>query len=199
MDLTRTTSGEIGAALDRIGVTWSYDLDGDILVRFRLAEQPWVDAVFYEFDTVKADFSMRGEFLNANFVPLGDGTTRCEVPSGSRGLTAVAQKLLNVYLTPRAGGMSVQIHGSFESFAPARPIRIKVMTGSLQVSRIERAFPGFVGRGDGKEFWIASGVSGTQIADTDLLEFIRTAFKIGLQMFEGPFTGWAQKPDVERN
>jgi hypothetical protein len=199
VDLTSTTSSEIGAALDRIGVTWSYDLDGDILLRFRLSEQPWVDAVFYEFDTLLADFSMRGEFLNANFVPLGDGTTRCEVPSGVRQMTAVAQKLLNVYLTPRDGGVSVQIHGSFESFAPARPIRIKVIPGSRQVSSIERAFPGFVGRGDGKEFWMASGISGTQIADADLLEFLRLAFKVGLQMFEGPFTGWAQKTDVEQN
>ena len=101
------------------------------------------DAVFYEFDTAKADFSMRGQFLNGRAVPQDNGMTRWEVPLDSgHEPTAVAQKVVTVYLMPRPGSVSIQIHASIAPLAQPRPMHIKVIPGSQQVSKIEREYPG---------------------------------------------------------
>lgn len=197
MDLTRATPQQIGSALDSVGVTWSYDDDGDLRVRFRSGQQPWTDAVFYEFDSTKLDFSMRGQFLNGRAVPQENGPTRWEVPIKD-GLepTAVAQKVVTVYLIPRPGGVGIQIHASISPQNQARPMHIKIIPGSQQVDRIERDFPGFVGTGDNKRFWMSGGVAGTRVDESDLLNIVRTSFQVGLGMFEGPFTGWLYSTDV---
>ena len=197
MDLTHTTSQDLGSALSRVGVTWVYDDDGDIRIRFRSGEQPWIDVVFYEFDAAKVDFSMRGQFLNGRAVPQGDGMTRWEV-STADGLqpTAVAQKVVTVYLMPRSGGVGAQIHASIAPLDQPRPMHIKVIPGSEQVSMIERAFPGFLGRGDNKHFWISGGLTGCHVGDAELLDMLRTMFQIGLQMFDGPFAGWLYSTDL---
>lgn len=200
MNLTRATSHEIGSALDRAGVTGSYDDDGDIRVRFRSSQQPWTDVVFYEFDAVKADFSMRGQFLNGRAVPQANGMTRWEVPFGGLQPTAVAQKVVTVFLMPRPGAVGIQIHASIAPAQQPDPMHIKLVPGRDQVSRIESAFPGFVGRAETRDgssqFWMSGGVIGKRVDEDDLLDMLCTTFDVGLEMFEGPFTGWMYTTDV---
>jgi hypothetical protein len=197
MDLTRATAQEIGSALDRAGVTWNYDDDGDVRIRFRSSQQPGTDAVFYEFDTAKADFSVRGQFLNAHAVPQDNGTTSWEVPLDSgHEPTAVAQKVVTVYLMPRPGRVSIQIHASIAPLAQPRPMHIKVIPGSQQVSRIEREFPGFVGAEGNTHFWMSCDVTGTSADETEFRNLIRTVSQVGMAMFDGPFTGWIYSTDV---
>lgn len=196
MDLARVTSHGIGSVLDRAGVTWTYDNDGDIRVRFRSGQQPWTDVVFYEFDAAKADFSMRGQFLNARAVPQANGMTRWEVPLGGLEPTAVAQKVVTVYLMPRPGGVGMQVHASIAPMEQPRPMHIKVIPGTQQVNRIERAFPGFVGRGDNKQYWMTGGATGTRVDEADLLDMLSQTRQVGLEMFNGPFTGWLYSTDV---
>lgn len=197
MDFTQTSSTELGSALSRVGVTWSYDDDGDIRVRFRSGDQPWTDVVFYEFDSSKADFSMRGRFLNGRAVPQVNGTTRWEVPL-AEGVqpTAVAQKVVTVYLMPKSGGVVAQIHAAVSPLGQPRPMHIKIIPGSQQVSLIEREFPGFVGRGDNTHYWISGGLTGSHIDGSDLLDMLSTMFNIGLRMFDGPFTGWLNSTNI---
>lgn len=155
MALTRATSQEVGQALDRLGVIWSFDRDGDVRVAHQSNKQPWVDAAFYEFDVAKADFSMRGEFLHARFETLPDGMIQWELPADGPEPTAIARKIVSLYLMPRPEGVVVQVHATIESLAPARPIRIKLIPGGEQVSNIERTFPGFLGVSAGKNFWMS--------------------------------------------
>ena len=197
MDLTRASAQEIGSALDRAGVTWNYDDDGDVRVRFRSSRPPSTDLVFYEFDTAKADFSMRGQFLNGRAVPQDNGMTRWEVPLNSgHEPTAVAQKVVTVYLMPRPGSVSVQIHASIAPLAQPRPMHIKVIPGRQQVSRIERQFPGFVGTEGNTHFWMSSAVTGTHADEAEFRNLIHTTSQVGLAMFDGPFTGWMYSTDV---
>ena len=197
MDLTRTTSQEIGSALDRAGVAWSYDDDGDVRIRFRSGQQPWIDAVFYEFDAVKQDFSIRGQFLKGHAIPQGNGTTRWEVPLGSgHAPTAVAQKVVTIYLTPRPDGISVQVHASIAPLEQPRPMHIKIRPGSQQVSKIEKEFLGFVGTGDSKQFWMSTRMRGTRVPEMNFCDMVITVSEAGLAMFDGPFTGWLFARDV---
>lgn len=196
MDLTRATSHGIGSVLDRAGVTWTYDDDGDIRVRFRSGQQPWTDVVFYEFDTVKADFSIRGQFLNARAVPQANGTTGWEVPLGGLQPTAVAQKVVTVYLIPHAGYVRVQVHAAIAPLDQARPMHIKVIPGSQQVTSIESAFPGFVGTGNSEAYWMSSAPTGTNVEEASFLALLGSARQVGLHMFDGPFTGWVYSRDV---
>jgi hypothetical protein len=196
MDLTRATSLlEIGPALDHAGMTWSYDDDGDVRIRFRSGQQPWIDVVFYRFDA--QDFSMRGQFLNGRAVPQANGMTRWEVPLESGHTpTAVAQKVVTIYLMPRPGGVSVQIHAAIAPLEQPRPMHIKIRPEDRQVSRIEKDFPGFVRAGDSKQVWMSTRVGGTRVAETDFCDMVMTAAEVGLAMFDGPFTGWLFPRDV---
>lgn len=197
MNLTRATAQEIGSALDRAGVTWSYDDDGDVRVRFRSSQPPGIDAVFYEFDTAKQDFSVRGRFLNGRAVPQGNGTSTWEVPLDSEHEpTAVAQKVVTVYLTPRPGSMSIQIHASIAPLAQSRPMHIKVIPGSQQVGRIEREFPGFTGTAGATHFWMSSAITGTNVDETEFRNVVQATSQVGLAMFDGPFTGWLYSTDL---
>ncbi|AQX81543.1 hypothetical protein BWO91_17640 [Plantibacter flavus] len=198
MDLASVSAREIGEALDRIGVTWSYDNDGDIRVRFRSGDHPWTDVVYYE---LQQDYSIRGEFLNGRAVPQGNGMTQWEVPLDvEHQPTAIAQKVVTVYLTPRHGGVTVQIHAAVSPLNQPRPIHIKVIPGSKQVSSIQDAFPGYVGkeerRGDSSQFWLSVGLNGTRVDDADLLFLVKRTFSIGLRMFDGPFSGWLYSTEV---
>lgn len=197
MDLTRATSQEIGTALDQAGATWSYDDDGDVRLRIRSGQQPWTDAVFYEFDATKADFSIRGQFLEGHAVQQENGMTRWEVPlaSGHRP-TAIAQKVVTVYLMPRPGGINVQIHASIAPLEQPRPMHLKIKPGSQQVSRIEREFPGLVGTGDSRQLWLSTRMRGTRVDETEFSDMVRTLSEAGLAMFDGPFTGWLFPRDV---
>lgn len=197
MDLTRATSQEIGTALDQAGMTWSYDDDGDVRIRFRSGRQPWTDVVFYEFDAVKQDFSIRGQFLKGHAFPQGNDKTRWEVPLGSGHTpTAVAQKVVTIYLMPRPGGISVQIHGAIAPLEQPRPMHIKIRPEDRQVSRIEKEFPGFVRAGDSRQVWMSTRVTGARVAETDFCNMVITASKVGLAMFDSPFTGWLIASDV---
>ncbi|QSR30822.1 hypothetical protein CFI00_10025 [Nocardioides sp. S5] len=180
-----------------MGVTWSYDDDGDVRVRFRSTQPPATDAVFYEFDTAKADFSMRGQFLNARAVPQGNGTIMWEVPPDS-GLepTAVAQKVVIVYFMPRRGQMEVQIHASVAPLGQPQPMHIRVIPGDQQVRSIETEFQGFVGAHDGTQFWMSAAVTGTDVDEMQFSQLVRTTSQVGQAMFEGPFTGWMYSTDV---
>ncbi len=140
---------------------------------------------------------MRGQFLNGRAMPQGNGMTQWEVPlTAGLNPTAVAQKVVTVYLMPRLGGVSVQIHASVAPMNQPRPMHIKVIPGIQEVSKIERVFPGFVGKGDSKRFWVSSGFTGTQVDEENLLDMLRTTFDVGLHMFEGQFTGWMYSTDV---
>jgi len=146
------------------------------------------------------DFSMRGQFLNGRPVPEGNGMTRWEVSlDGGHRPTAVAQKVLTVYLMPGVGGVGVQIHAAVAPLDQRRPMHIKIIPGSDQVGRIEREFPGFTGaaetRNGGSQFWMSGRISGTNVDDADLIDIIRMTFRVGLQMFDGPFTGWFYATD----
>lgn len=197
MDLTTATGQGIGSTLDRAGVSWSFDKDGDVRVRFRSSQQPWIDAVFYEFDTAQADFSMRGQFLNGRAVPQGNGMTSWEVPLDlGYEPTAVAQKVVTMYLMPRPGNVNVQIHAAIAPLGQQRPMHIKVVPGSTQVNKIEREYPGFVGTTGGTHFWMSCGVTGTDVDEADFVDMVRTASDVGLAMFDGPFTGWLYSTDV---
>lgn len=196
LDLMRTTSREIGAALDRVGMAWSYDNDGDVRFRTRSGQQPWIDPVFYEFDSTSTNFRMHGRFLKGRAIPQGNGEIKWEVPldQGYRP-TAIAQKVVTVYFIPRAGGVRLQIHAAVAPLSQARPMHIRIIPGSAQVARIERKYPRFVateqtGPDGTKQFWMSGAVAGRQIDDAELLDLIRTLSSLGLEMFEGPFTGW---------
>lgn len=143
---------------------------------------------------------MRGQFLNARAVPQANGLTRWEVPLGGYAPTAVAQKVVTVYLIPRPGGVGIQVHASIAPSSQPRPMHIKVIPGRDQVSRIERSYPGFVGRAEtrdgGSQFWMSGGVTGKRVDEDDLLDMLRTTFDVGLEMFDGPFTGWMYSTDV---
>lgn len=193
MDLTRATSRGIGSVLDRAGVTWTYDDDGDIRVRFRSRQQPWTDVVSYQ---LTADFSLRGQFLNGRAVPQANGMTRWEVDRGHLQPSAVAQKVVTVYLIPHAGYVRVQVHAAIAPLDQPRPMHIKVIPGSQQVSRIERAFPGFIGTGDSKAYWMSGAPTGTHVEEQDFLALLSTARQVGLDMFDGPFTGWMYSRDI---
>ena len=196
VDLTRATAQELGSALDRVGVTWSYDDEGDIRFRFRSNQPPGTDVVFYEFDTVKADFSMRGQFLNGRPIPQGNGMTLWEAPLDSDyEPTAVAQKVVTVYLMPRPGSVRIQIHASIQPLGQPRPMHIKLIPGSRQVSRIEMESPGFVGMEGNRQFWMSGGVTGT-VDEAGIRGLIQTTSQVGYAMFDGPFTGWMYSTDV---
>lgn len=196
LDLTRATAQELGSALDRVGVTWSYDEDGDIRYRFRSNQPPGTDIVFYEFDTVKADFSMRGQFLNGRAIPQGNGMTLWTAPLDSDyEPTAVAQKVVTVYLMPRPGCVRIQIHASIQPLDQPRPMHIKLIPGSRQVSRIEMEYPGFVGAEGNTHFWMSAGVTGT-VDEASIRDLIQTTSQVGYAMFDGPFTGWMYSTDV---
>lgn len=182
--------------LDRAGVTWNYDNDGDIRVRFRSSQQPWTDAVFYEFDTVKADFSIRGQFLNARAVPQANGRMGWEVPRGGIQPTALAQKVVTVYLIPQAGYVRVQVHAAIAPLDQPRPMHIKVIPGRPQVTKIEETFPGFVGTGDSEAYWMSSAPTGTDVGEADFLALLRSTGQVGLHMLDGAFTGWMHSRDV---
>lgn len=197
MDLTRTTSQEIGTALDQAGMTWSYDDDGDVRIRFRSGQQPWIDVVFYKFDAGNQDFSMRGQFLKGHAIPQANGMTRWEVPLESGHTpTAEAQKVVTIYLMPRSGGISVQIHAAIAPLEQPRPMHIKIRPEDQQISRIEEDFPGFVRAGDSRQVWMSTRVTGARVAETDFCDMVLTASQVGLAMFDGPFTGWLFSRDV---
>lgn len=195
MDLTRTNSQEIGSVLDRAGVTWNYDRDGDIRVRFRAGQPPWIDTVFYEFDTTRADWSMRGEFLNGRAIPQSDGTTRWEVPpTAAHSPTAVAQKVVDVYIIPAEGGLMFQIHAAIVPLK-AQPPHIKITPSAEQVGRIERQ-TGFKGVEGDRLFWLAGGYAAANVEEADFVGLVSEVGKVGLAMFDGPFTGWAFTTEV---
>lgn len=196
LDLTRTTPREIGAALDRVGMTWTYDNDGDVRFRTRSSQQPWTDPVFYEFDSTSTNFRMRGQFLEGRRVSQGNGGVNWEVSldQGYRP-TAIAQKVVTVYFIPRPGGVRLQIHAAVAPLSQARPMHIQIIPGREQVARIERKYRGFVGTEqtgpDGtKQLWMSGAVAGKQADDSEFLDLIRTLSSVGLEMFDGPFTGW---------
>ena len=110
--------------------------------------------------------------------------------------TAVAQKVVTIYLMPRPGGISVQIHAAIAPLEQPRPMHIKIRPGDQQVSRIENDFPGFVRAGDAKQVWMSTRVGGTQVAEEAFHDMVMTASEVGLAMFEGPFTGWLFSRDV---
>jgi hypothetical protein len=197
MDLTRVSALEIGSVLDRARVAWNYDDDGDVRVRFRSSQPPGIDLVFYQFDTATADFSMRGQFLRGRAVPQDNGMMRWEVPLDSgHEPTAVAQKVVTVYLMPRPGSVNVQIHASISPLSQPRPSHIKVIPGDRQVNWIERQFPGFVRTESNTHFWISSAVTGVHVDEMEFLNLIHTCSQVGLAMFDGPFTGRMYSTDA---
>ncbi|MBF4766606.1 hypothetical protein ISU10_02350 [Nocardioides agariphilus] len=194
MDLTRASADEIGSALGRAGLTWSFDEDGDVRVRFRSSQQPWIDAVFYRLNQ---DFSISGQFLNGHAVPQGNNTTRWEVPlDAGREPTAIAQKVVSVYFMPRPGQVALQIHASIAPLNQPRPMHIKIIPGGQQISQIERAYPGFVGHQGSTQFWVSSAITGSSVDGVTFEQVVRTASSVGLEMFEGPFTGWLYSTDL---
>ena len=69
-------------------------------------------------------------------------------------------------------------------------MHIKVVPGSGQVSWIESEFPGIRGVTDDHQLWLAGGLSEANADERGVRDFIQTASKAGLAMFDGPFTGW---------
>ncbi|MDX2401415.1 hypothetical protein [Microbacterium algeriense] len=196
MDLTRTTSTQIGAVLDRANIAWNYDEDGDIRVRFRSSQEPWTDLVFYEFDTSKADWSVRGSFLGAQRTPLGDGTERWDAPRDSLQPTALAQKVVDVYLIPKAEGVGIQIHAAVAPLRQPHPMHITVVPGDQKVSSIERSYPRYVGKHSEEGFWFSGGATGAGIAEENFIGMLREASAIGLEMFDHQFSGWFVSADI---
>lgn len=196
IDLTRTTSTEIGAVLDRASIAWSYDDDGDIKIRFRSSQEPWIDLVFYEFDTSKADWSVRGTFLEAERTPLGDGTERWDAPRGGEKPTALAQKVVDIYLIPEQEGVVIQIHAAVAPLRQPRPMHITVVPGAQQVSSIERSYPRYTGKVGEGGFWFSGGATGPGVPEEYFVQMVREAAAIGLEMFEHQFSGWFVSADI---
>ena len=109
--------------------------------------------------------------------------------------TAIAQKVVTVYFIPRRGGVSLQIHAAISPLSQPRPMHIQVVPGRDQVARIEQKYPGFVGveetgPNDSKQFWMSGAVAAKHVDDAEFLDLIHTLSSVGLDMFDGPFTGW---------
>lgn len=197
MGLEGATPHQIGSALDRAGVTWSFDDHGDIRVRFRSGQQPWIDAVFYEFfSTPDGRLSIRGQFLNGRAVPEANGRTRWEVPVNGSLPTAVAQKVVTVYLMPRPGALAIQIHAAIAPLEQPRPMHIRINPGDDQLGRIERTFPGFSRRWNNDECWMSGQATGGRVDEETLLSLLGTTRRVGLEMFDRPFTGWMYAIEV---
>ncbi|GEM_PF-3453692 len=196
MDLTGTTSTQIGEVLDRANIAWNYDEDGDIKVRFRSSQEPWTDLVFFEFDTSKADWSVRGYFLGAQPTPLGDGTERWDAPRDSVTPTALAQKVVDVYLIPKPEGVGIQIHAAVAPLRQPHPMHITLVPGSQRVRSIERSYPRYVGMHSEEGFWFSGGATGSSVAEAHFIEMLLEASAIGLKMFEHQFSGWFVSTDV---
>jgi len=108
--------------------------------------------------------------------------------------TAVARKVVTMYLMPRPGHVLVQIHARIEPLE--QPIEIRGITpGSAQLGKIERDYPGFVGRTGDRQFWMSCGVTGTDTDESDFLDMVARGRDVGLAMFDGPFTGWLYSPE----
>lgn len=195
LNLTQTTSREIGAAFDRVGMTWSYDSDGDVRFRTRSSQQPWTEPVFYEFDATSTNFRMRGQFLEGRRIPHANGVNwEVSLDQGYQP-TAIAQKVVTVYFSPGRGSVRLQIHAAIVPLSQARVMHIQILPGREQVARIERRYPGFVGTeqtgpGGTKQLWMSGAVAGQQSDDSEFVDLIQTISTVGLEMFDGPFTGW---------
>lgn len=191
MDLRNTNASELGDALDRLGLSWSLDNDGDICIRFRSLEEGGTDAVFYEFDTVKQDFSITGRFLNGRVTQLPDGSQQWSILRTS-GLepTAIAQKVTTLFFMPRAGRLAFQIHAAIVPLGVAAPINISVIPTDEQLQRIQIVLPGVsVQRGNG-ELWLTGALSVPHATDESLRSFIQSAAAAGKKMFSDRFTGF---------
>lgn len=191
MDLTNTTARALGDVLNRAGISWEYDDEGDIKIEHRLPRPPWVDLVFYE---VADDWSMRGHFLNARATSQADGGVYFERPAGGSATAGPAAKIVDVYFIPEPGGVSMQVHAKIQplAVATARPFQIAIMPSRQQINRIERSFPRFHGVGEGGQFFMAGGAAGTNLPEDALVYVFEEALEVGLGMFEGPFTGDAR-------
>jgi hypothetical protein len=188
VDLTNTTARALGGVLDRAGIKWEYDADGDIKVQHRLPRPPWVDLVFYE---IAPDWSIRGQFLNARATPRAEGGVYFERPTDGSETTGPAAKVVDVYFMPELGGVGMQVHATIAPLGLARPFQIAIMPTRQQVSRIETSFPRYVGVGEGGQFFMKSGVTGSDLPEAAFVSALREGLEVGLEMFKGPFTGSA--------
>lgn len=194
LNFSRATPQDIGAVLDRLGMTWTYDQDGDVRFRTRSSQQPWTEPVFYEFDPNSANFMLRGQFLEGKRIHQSDGTAIWDVPAQAHRPTDVAQKVVTVFLTPGHGGLRLQIHAAVAVTKP-QPMHLRVVPSIEQIARIERGFPGFngveqTGPNGTKQAWMATLVKHNGATDEQFRGLIERASSVGLYMFDGPFTGW---------
>ncbi|MCJ1707854.1 hypothetical protein [Microbacterium sp. VKM Ac-2923] len=185
MDFTRADAHTLGSALTRIGVTWNYDKDGDIRLRFRGSKL--TDGLVYQLNT---DWTVQGEFLGGRAVPQPDGSTAYEFPRSGRMPTAIAQKVVTAYLMPRPQGLLVQVHLAVFPLDQPRPFHIKIAPNPATVHAVELRHPGFTGTGDGRQFWMTYCNAATNASDDDFSFFISHLIDVGRDLFEAPFTGW---------
>lgn len=186
MDLTNTTARELGAVLDRAGIKWEYDPDGDIKVQHAVPRPPWIDLVSLE---IASDWSMRGRFLNARSTLGGDGGVHFAPPADGSTTMGPAAKVVDVYFAPTPGGVNMQVHATVAPLE--RPFHLAIMPAPEQVSRVERSYPRYLGTGDLETFFMAGGATGIDLPEAALVNVLREALQVGLKLFEGPFTGRA--------
>jgi len=188
---------QLMSSLDRLGITYIEDDDGDVMIRTRSDSPGWIDAVYFEFDSGQADFSIRGEFLNAHASPRGDGSTLWQVPvSVGRTPTAIAQKVVTVYLMPRSDQLLVQVHAAVAPLSSPRPLHLRIAPSASQVDCIRRSFDGMSAKTDGTQFWMMARLRALAVDDRAVLELVQAMFEVGRLMFDGPFTGWMYQSEV---
>ena len=111
--------------------------------------------------------------------------------------TAVAQKVVDVFVMPREQGVFVQVHAAIAPLQQPRPMHIRVVPNAQQVSIIEREFRGFIGTlSDEGQFWVSGGFAGTAVDESEFLALISITPQIGLKMFDGLFKGWLFSVEV---
>lgn len=191
IDLARATASEVGAALDSAGIGWTYDADGDVQMRMRVNQQPWIAPVFYELDQ---SWQARGQFLEGNLVshPASNGTT-WEIPRGqAHNPTDIANKVLTFYFMPRPGGLLIQVHGAIAPLGQP-DLRIRVVPSAAQAEHIERNNPSYrvkrEVKPDGTTHFFLMTAFNVRVDHANFIELVRSVADVGLEMFDGPFTG----------
>lgn len=157
----------------------------------RVNQQPWIAPVFYELDQ---SWQARGQFLDGNLVShAASGGTTWEIPTGqAHNPTDIANKVLTFYFMPRPGGLLIQVHGAIAPLGQP-DLRIRVVPSVGQAEHIERTNPGYRIKREVKpngttQFFLMTAFTGR--ADHDnFIELVRSVADVGLEMFDGPFTG----------
>jgi len=181
MDLNGMTPQELGVILDEAGTTWTYDKDGDLVVKLQSRN----NGLYGVFNFVlQSDYSIQGSFLDVEGVTV-DGERIWPAPTGDvRGSNVLAYKVVKIYLMPRPGGLKFQVHANVE--LTDRPMNISVVPSAQQREVFEKFGNNISLKEDSGTAWLVGGFSSLNIG---IPELISELMHLGVEMFNGTFTG----------